>query len=125
MIGAVRVLSVLLVLGLVLPACVKAFGVSGAIAADYAVAKKAGDDADPGKQPCLKCCGGWLAVLPVFALPDHRRDDVAVLPRSDGKPDAEVWSAIAGGDPPPELPLALASPHSYGHMHARTARLLL
>ena len=125
MTGAMRVLSVLLVLGLVLPACVKAFGVSSAVAAGYVSVEKSGEEADPRKLPCLKCCGGWLAVLPAFALPDHRRDDIAVLPRNDGKPDAEVWSAIAGGDPPPELPLALASPHSYAHMHSRTQRLLL
>ena len=121
--GAVRVLSVLLMLGLVLPACVHVFGVSSATAA--AAESAGGDGAIPSDVPCLKCCGGWLAVLPVFSLPDHRRDDVAVLPQLDGKPDAEVWSAIAGGDPPPELPLALARPHSYSHMHARTARLLL
>ena len=125
MTGAVRVLSILLVLGLVLPACVGAFGISGAHATVSADAEGPGNGATPGEVPCLKCCGGWLAVLPVFSLPDHRRDDVAVLPHLNGKPDAEVWSAIAGGDPPSGLPLALASPHSYSHMHARTARLLL
>ncbi|MEM7428652.1 MAG: hypothetical protein AAF441_21390 [Pseudomonadota bacterium] len=118
-------MSVLLMLGLVLPACVKAFAVSPASAAQTADTRSDGDDAAPGKLPCLTCCGNWLALLPAFALPDHRRYDAVIVSPRDGKPDAEVWSAIAGGDPPPEWPLALASPHSYARMHARTERLLL
>ena len=112
-------------LGLVLPACVKAFAVSTASAAGYAESQDAGDNAVPGDIPCLTCCGNWLALLPAAALPDQRRTDAVSVSPQDGKPDAEVWSAIAGGDPPPEWPLALTLPHSYAHMHARTARLLL
>ena len=122
--GAVRVLSVLLMLGLVLPACVKALGTSPAAAAGYAESQSSGGDAVPADIPCLTCCGNWLAMMPAVSAPDSRRDDAVLASHKDGKPDAEVWSAIAGGDPPPEWPLALASPHSYAHMLARTSKLL-
>ncbi len=118
-----RILSFLLVLGLVLPVCTKAFAPSASAAASSQFDRD-GDDA-PANAPCLSCCGGWTALLPAFVLPEPKQSKFAVLPSLNKAPAPQTLAAFAVHDPPPEWRLSLALPHSYAHMHARTDRLLL
>lgn len=124
MTAALRVFSVLLMLGLMLPVCIKAFGTS--TVASVVSETSSGDGSDlPGNLPCVSCCGGWIALLPSFVLPEPKRNDLAVLTKPETRPAAQVQAVIAAHDPPPEWRLLLALPHSYALMHARTDRLLL
>ena len=124
MTGAIRVLSVFLMLGLVLPVCVKAFAPSASAATTVQASQDDGTKT-PAKLPCLSCCGGWMALLAPVVVPEQRRDELAITARSDTKPLTHVSAAIAAQGPPPEWRVTRALPHSYAHMHARTDRLLL
>ena len=124
MIGAIRVLSLCLMLGLVLPVCVKAF----APAASASTTVQLPDDdtpITPGNLPCASCCGGWTGLLSTIVVPEPRRDEMIVTAKPDTKPLAQVSAAFAAQGPPPEWRLVTALPHSYAHMYARTERLLL
>ena len=124
MTGPLRILSFVLMLGLVLPACVKVFA-SPASASSVTVMQNSDGPDKPGKMPCITCCGNWTALLPSIVLPEAKRDPFAVLGADDNRPLPEVRAAIAALGPPPEWRLNLAVPHSYARMHARTERLLL
>ena len=122
--GAARYLCLCLMLGLVLPVCIKAFA---PIASASTVAQSIeGDSTEkPANTPCLSCCGGWTVLLSTFVVPEPRRDELSVLPSLDKQPFDQVSAAFAAQDPPPEWQLITALPHSYSNMHARTDRLLL
>lgn len=124
MTGAIRVLCLCLMLGLVLPVCVKAL----APAASAATTVQLPQDDSPGTPanlPCATCCGGWTGLLSTIVVPEPRRDDLTITAKPDTKPLAQVSAAFAAQGPPPEWHLMTALPHSYARMHARTERLLL
>lgn len=124
MFGAARLLCLCLMLGLVLPVCIKAFSPT---AAASTLAQSTGGDSseNPASTPCLSCCGGWTALLPAFVAPEPRRGELAVLVSTDKRPLDQVSAAFSAQGPPPEWQLTLTLPHSYSKMHARTDRLLL
>lgn len=122
--GAARYLCLCLMLGLVLPVCLKAF--APAASASTVVQSFDGDSSkNPANAPCLSCCGGWTGLLPSFVVPEPRRDALAVLASMDKQPLDQVSAAFAAQGPPPEWRLVTALPHSYSNMHVRTDRLLL
>ncbi len=124
MFGAVRVLCLCLMLGLVLPVCVKAFAPT-ASAGTTAQTQDNDSSGNTGNLPCISCCGGWAALLSSFVTPEPRRDELTVLASTEKQPLDQVSAAFAAQGPPPEWPLSMALPHSYSKMHARTDRLLL
>ncbi len=124
MTGAIRAICVCLMLGLVLPVCVKAFA-PAASASTSVLAPQDDGPKTPSNLPCLTCCGGWMALLAPVIVPEQRRDDMAVTAKPDTKPLSHVSAAIAAQDPPRDWRLTRGLPHSYAHMHARTERLLL
>ena len=122
--GAARLLCLCLMLGLVLPVCIKAF--SPAASASTSIQSYDGDSSEnPANTPCLSCCSGWTALLPSFVAPEPRRDELAALATKDNQPLDQVSAAFAAQGPPPEWRLSTVLPHSYSNMHARTDRLLL
>lgn len=122
--GAARYLCLCLMLGLVLPVCLKAFA-PAALASNVAQSIDGDSSENPANAPCLSCCGGWTGLLPAFVVPEPRRDELSVLPKLDKQPLGQVSAAFAAQGPPPEWRLVTAQPHTYSNMHARTDRLLL
>ena len=131
-----NLLALLLMIGLVLPACSKAFAQTAASddeaalslvrVIDAKVAFKSSDELEKSRldSPCISCCGGWQATLVYVAPLPRPSDKVAIQAKNPGfcahRPPYE--NSLNNEREPPNIAPKV---HDYSMMRARTGRLLL
>ena len=131
-----NLLALLLMIGLVLPACSKAFAQTAASddeaafslarESDAKVTLKTSDELEKNRlgSPCLSCCGGWQVTLVYVAPLPRPSDKVAILTKTPGFcahcPPYE--NSLNNERAPPNIAPKF---HGYSMMRARTGRLLL
>lgn len=120
---AAQILSLVIVLGLVMPLCVKAFAAPQDLGANTQSASE-NSEKKQSLVPCLSCCGGWKAML--------RKVDALRQPPS--KPEMALKAELSlcvqpnaiskrfNARAPPEL---FQTVRNYVETYAITGRLLL
>ncbi|MGI9483509.1 MAG: hypothetical protein ACR2OR_14250 [Hyphomicrobiales bacterium] len=121
-----QLIALLLIAGLIMPLCMKAFA-GHAAASDGVQTVEASEPNGSKKQsllPCLSCCGGWKALV--------RDEEVALFPpqKIDAKLKPGLCVATHPLAPVKEVqarapPDVIISPFRYAEVYARTGRLLL